>query len=266
MPRTKGQTQYKKGAKNFDNDSLDFGKNRIDKPSSSVFIRQYDVNADDIASKAEEIALGKITQEMEDARAEVERREKISASNRQTRAAGRMFEEYIIRACEAYRDAGFAMISKVPEARRVVGRTGGRTSMMICVNAAKADPDFMGSLAPTGKCIVFDAKHTDKDRMLSTALTDHQKEIMERHEACGADCYVCVSFGFKQFFMIPYLNWRNMKTLFGRQYIMPDDEQLQDYSIPFDLDVDKKGNTIITVWFLGEKVELPATIPEEAEK
>lgn len=261
MPRKKGQTQYKKGAKNFNNDSLDFGKNTIEK-DPELKIRRYDVDADDIAQTAADLAAGKINQEMERAKEELERRKKISASNRATRAEGRMFEESILRACEVYKANGTAVINKVPEPRRVVGRTGGRSSLMICCNEKKSDPDFEGSLAPDGKCIIFDAKHTDKDRILSIALTDHQREILDIHYACGSDCYVCVSFGFKKYYMIPYSVWRDMKEIFGRQYILPEDEQIQGYLIPFDLTVDKNGNNIYTVWFLGK----PDVIPDAAQR
>ena len=260
MPRKKGQTEYKKGAKNFENDSLDFGANVMEK-DPVLKIRRYDVDAEDVAQTAADLAVGKINREMEEAKAELERRKKISNANKAARAEGRAFEEAIIRACAVYKANGTAMISKVPEARRVVGRTGGRSSMMICVNAAKADPDFMGSVAPDGKCIVFDAKHTNKDRIPYNALTDHQREILDAHYACGADCYVCVSFGSDAYYLIPYSIWRNMKDVFGRQYILPDDDQIAGYAVPFDSDVDKKGNAVYTVWFLGK----PEIMPKAAE-
>ena len=217
-------------------------------------------------SMSVEETLDQLTREMDEAKAEIEKRQKISASNKSTRANGRAFEEMILRACEAYKADGTAMVNKVPEARRVVGRTGGRSSMMICVNAAKADPDFMGSVAPKGKCIVFDAKHTDKDRILLGALTDHQREIMDRHMACGADCYVCLSFGFKGFYMIPYAVWKDMKTVFGRQYILPEDKQIQKYAIPSSIvGQDRKGNELMSVWFLGKVADVPAAAVAKAE-
>lgn len=261
MPRKKGQTQYKKGAKNFSNDSLDFGENVLEK-DPVLRVRRFDVDPDEISGIASDMAVGKITQEMEDARVELERRDKISASNRATRQKGREFEEMLLRACAVYKANGAAVIGKVPEARRVVGRTGGRSSMMICVNDHKADPDFMGAVAPDGKCMIFDAKHTDKDRIQSIALSEHQREILEGHYACGSDCYVCVSFGFQKFYMIPFSVWRNMKAIFGRQYILPEDEQIQSYSVPFTADVDKKGNPVLTVWFLGKPDVTPGEMPE----
>lgn len=263
MPRKKGQTQYKKGAKNFDNDSLDFGKNVVEK-EPELKIRRYDVDADDMAQTAADLAAGKINQEMERAKEELERRRKISASNRATRAEGRMFEESILRACEVYKANGTAVINKIPEPRRVVGRTGGRSSLMICCNEKKSDPDFMGSVSPGGRCIIFDAKATHKDRMEKTVLTDHQREIMEAHFACGSDCYMALSFDFKAYYFLPYAMWRDMKEIFGRQYILPDDKQIQPYLVPFDLVVDKKGNNVYTVWFLG-KPEVSSEVRAERE-
>lgn len=213
-----------------------------------------------------EETLDQLSREMNEAKAEIEKKQRRAEANKSTRANGRAFEEMILRACEAYKADGVAMVNKVPEARRVIGRTGGRSSMMICVNAAKADPDFMGSVAPKGKCIVFDAKHTDKDRILLGALTDHQREIMDRHMACGADCYVCLSFGFKGFYMIPYAVWKDMKMVFGRQYILPEDKQIQKYAIPSSIvGQDRKGNELMSVWFLGKVADVPVATVAKAE-
>ena len=138
---------------------------------------------------------------------------------------------------------------------------------MICANAAKADPDFMGSVAPDGRCMIFDAKHTDKGKILLTALTKNQRDILDKHMACGADCFVAVSFGFEKYFMIPYAMWRDMKAEFGRQYILPEDEKIQGYSVPFDVTgANKHGEPLITVWFLGERVDVPVFEAEEPEE
>lgn len=214
-----------------------------------------------------EETLDQLTREMDEAKAEIEKRQKRAEANKSSRRNGRVFEDMIERACKFYEDAGLARITKVPEARRVVGRTAGRGSLMICANAAKADPDFMGSVAPDGKCIVFDAKHTDKEKILLNALTENQRDIMAAHEKCGARCFVAVSFGFEKYFMIPYDMWRDMKVVFGRQYILPDDEQIQAYSVPFEVTGQtKKGEPLVTVWFLGRRVDVPVFVAEEEEK
>lgn len=254
------KTDYRRGARNYNKDSFDYGVNVIER-DPELRVRSYDVDVDGLAEAAVSLAEGKINEELEEAKALVEKQQTRSAKNRATRAAGRAFEEAILRACTVYRDNGIAMVNKVPENRKVVSRTGGRTSMMICVNAAKADPDFMGSLAPTGKCIVFDAKQTDKGKIQLIALTDHQREIMDGHMACGAECYVAVSFEFKKYYLIPYSMWRDMKAVFGRQYILPDDPQIQPYAVPFSTTVDRYGNVKPVVWFLGK----PDVVPEGME-
>lgn len=214
-----------------------------------------------------EETLDQLTREMDEAKAEIEKRQKRAEANKSSRRNGRVFEDMIERACKFYEEAGLARITKVPEARRVVGRTAGRGSLMICANAAKADPDFMGSVAPDGKCMVFDAKHTDKGKILLNALTDNQRDIMAAHEKCGAKCFVAVSFGFEKYFMIPYDMWRDMKAVFGRQYILPGDEQIQAYSVPFEITGQtKKGEPLITVWFLGERADVPVFETEEAKE
>lgn len=214
-----------------------------------------------------EETLDQLTREMDEAKAEIEKKQKRAEANKSSRRNGRVFEDMIERACKFYEDAGLARITKVPEARRVVGRTAGRGSLMICANAAKADPDFMGSVAPDGKCMIFDAKHTDKGKILLNALTENQRDILDKHMACGADCYVAVSFGFEKYFMIPYAMWKNMKEEFGRQYILPDDEKIQAYSVPFEVTGQtKKGEELVTVWFLGERVDVPVFVAEEPEE
>ena len=120
MPKKK--TVYKKGAQNFD--SFKSGKNERLDPR----FKHYEIDPDEVFETALDVMEGNETDELRAAEKERERRAKISASNRSVRADGRAFEEMLIRACDAYKAAGKAMISKVPESRRVVGRTGGRKS------------------------------------------------------------------------------------------------------------------------------------------
>ena len=181
--------------------------------------------------------------------ADMEKRANLANKNRYAHAAGAEFEKMIDRACEVYQADGKAMVVKVPENRRVIGRTGDRNSAMICVNAKKAHPDYMGSVAPNGQTIVFDAKHTGKDKILRNALTLTQAEILDAHMKCGAKCFVAVSFMFEYYFLIPYEWWRDMKHEFGRNYIRMTDRQIQPYRMPFDRDMGRGGEGY--AWFLG---------------
>lgn len=147
---------------------------------------------------------------------------KKSAKNKKSRQRGKEFENLIETACEYYSLRGVAEIEKTPEARQVVGRTGNRNSQMICVNAKKAQPDFKGTLSG-GRSVVFEAKHTDDDRIQQSRVTDNQVENLLKHKRLGAEVFVLVSFGMRRFFRGPLENWLGMKELYGRKYITPED-------------------------------------------
>jgi recombination protein U len=93
---------------------------------------------------------------------------------------------------------------------------------MICVNEKKAQPDFKGTLHG-GRSVVFEAKHTDKDRIQQSCVTDEQAKRLNKHEKLGALTFVLVSFGMAEFYRIPWCDWKCMKELFGRKYVSPSD-------------------------------------------
>lgn len=134
------------------------------------------------------------------------------------RAAGKLFEDDIMAACAVYRQEGVAKIDKTPESTKVIGRnTDGSLKLVF---DKKAQPDFKGIMCG-GRSIVFDAKHTDKDRVLQSAITVTQAQHLEASQSMGALCYVLVSIGvdFYNTFMVPWGVWRNMKSIYGRKYI-----------------------------------------------
>ena len=104
----------------------------------------------------------------------------------------------------------------------MIGRTGGRNSKMICVNEKKAQPDYKGTLSG-GRSIVFEAKHTDKDRIEQGRVNEEQEKRLNNHEKLGALCFVVVSFGYERFFRVPWAEWKRMKELYGRKYIKAED-------------------------------------------
>ena len=204
---------------------------------------------------------------------EIEKAKKRSESHRKTRAQGRNFEEEIERGCSFYSDSGRAMISKVPENRRVVGRTGGRTSMMICVNDKKSHPDFMGSLAPDGKSIVFEAKHNNTDRIPFNRVTDYQFELLDKHYKMGASVFILIAFdkisgekisfdfgdSIQAVYLVPFEIWRNMKALFGRLYLHINDfapgkpNDLSQYRVSYIIDAENgKGIVYFLDPFVAE--------------
>ena len=147
-----------------------------------------------------------------------------AARNKRSRDKGVEFESLIETACEYYSLRRYAKIEKTPEPRRVIGRTGGRKSQMICVNEKKAQPDFKGTIAG-GRSVVFEAKRTDGDRMPQSYVTETQAENLDEHEKLGALCFVLVSFGMREFFRVPWHDWKCMKELYGRKYIKPEDAE-----------------------------------------
>ena len=193
-------------------------------------------------------------------RSEAEKKEQaVRARNRKVRIEGTKFEKMLQWACLAYRRDGIAEIAKIPEARRVVGRTGNRSSLMICANAGKAHPDFMGTLAPDGKSIVFEAKHTDKNKIQQNAVSEFQDELLTSHQMMGAACFVVVSFQFKEFFRIPYSFWTDMKAQVKRKYLLPTDEAIQGFRIPLEVCLmaandDEEPKPVEVVWFLPKRI------------
>lgn len=155
-------------------------------------------------------------------------RSDTASRNKRSREMGKLFEGDIDTACEYYRLIGLAEIEKTPEARTVVGRTGDRKSKMICVNAKKSQPDYKGTMRG-GTSIVFEAKHTDSDRIEQSRVTSEQAERLEAHYKLGALCYVVVSFGRRTYARIPWDVWRTMKERYGRKYIT--ETEGKEYSV-----------------------------------
>lgn len=141
-----------------------------------------------------------------------ERHNRAAKSN----AEGHHFEDEISAACKWYSAIERAAIEKTPESFRVTElHKGGRFSGRFL---GKAQPDFQGTLSG-GRSIIFDAKFTEKDRIMANALTKHQAELLEMHHKLGALCGVCVGFKDGAYF-IPWEVWRNMKSIYGRKYIL----------------------------------------------
>lgn len=134
-------------------------------------------------------------------------------------AQGHLFEAYINAGCNYYKRIGKAVIEKTPEPFRVTkkGTNGTFTGRFI----ANAQPDFKGTLAG-GKAIVFEAKYTSTEKMRRAALTDTQMECLEEHEKMGAKTGVCICVK-DVYAFIPWAIWRDMKKIYGRQYLTAQD-------------------------------------------
>ena len=158
-----------------------------------------------------------------------ESRLKQQYKNKMSNAQGQHFEREILAGCRMYESYGVASIDKTPEPFRVTSKnhsTGEFTGRF----SAHAHPDFQGTLYG-GRSIMFEAKRTGKDRMARSVLTDKQMEVLEKHSCLGALCGVCICIQ-DEFFFIPWDVWRDMKEMYGRQYLKPDD--IEEYKVKFD--------------------------------
>jgi len=150
-------------------------------------------------------------------------------AGRRNRDAGEQWENMIEAACRNYRLHGLAEITKTPEPMKPISRPNAKGQFMACFTKA-AQPDYKGTLKG-GRSVVFEAKHTDTDRITRGVVTEEQEKQLNRHENLGALCFVLVSFGLKRFYRIPWIIFRDMKEHYGRKYIKP--EEIEEYSIKF---------------------------------
>ena len=146
-----------------------------------------------------------------------------------SRAAGGFWEELLEDSCEYYSLMHKAEITKTPEPMKPIGPKNQKGQFLACYTK-QAQPDYKGTLAG-GRAVVFEAKHTDSDRLQRSVVSEEQEKQLDRHAALGADCFVMVSFGFRQFFKIPWEVFRDMKERYGRKYITPED--VQEYRVRY---------------------------------
>ena len=144
------------------------------------------------------------------------------------RASGEIFERYINAACIYYEQLEKAIIEKTPEPMRVIKNMG--YGKFLAHFEKKAQPDYKGTLRE-GKTIVFEAKHTDGDRIEQNRLTDIQFQGLEKYSALGAECFVLVSIQMEIFALVPWTIWQNMKSIYKRKYMTS--EELKEYQVPF---------------------------------
>lgn len=154
---------------------------------------------------------------------------KRQITGRRSHEVGDLFEGKISASCIYYRDKGYAIIEKTPEPMRVLKPFGPRNKgQYICCFEKQAQPDYKGVLCD-GRAIIFEAKHTDKDRILEAVVTDTQRGNLDDFEKMGAYCCVMVSLGLEDFFRVPWSIFRDMKSYYGRKYMKR--EELEPFRI-----------------------------------
>ncbi|MDT2850162.1 Holliday junction resolvase RecU, partial [Vagococcus carniphilus] len=155
-----------------------------------------------------------------------------SANNRsyqslRSNRSGKAMEYAIEAACEHYRRTGKAHVVKVPEPFMVLKLNPNKKSFTGKF-IGNAEPDFSGSLQ-TGQHIAFESKYTSSDRIQKKAVSDKQNESLELYYQVKAVVGVCV--GIKRTYaFIPWNIWRNMKEIYGRQYMT--EEEIKKYQVP----------------------------------
>jgi recombination protein U len=149
-------------------------------------------------------------------------------TGRRSKMAGECWEKMLEASCQYYRLVGKAEITKTPEPMRPIKSLG--NGKFVAYYEKMAQPDYKGTLVG-GQAVVFEAKHTDGDRLQQSVISSEQEKQFDRHLKLGAECFVMVSFGFEQFFKIPWEVFRDMKAHYGRKYITPED--VQEYKVRY---------------------------------
>ena len=76
---------------------------------------------------------------------------------------------------------------------------------------------------------MFEAKHTDSDRINQAVITDMQWKSLDIYEKFGAHCYVMVSLGLMKFYRVPWDIWKRMKELLGHKFMT--EQELEPYRL-----------------------------------
>ena len=139
----------------------------------------------------------------------------------QSRRAGEIFEDIIAASLIWYENKGLACVEKTPEPMKPLSKPNKRGQFLACYVKA-GQPDFKGTLTG-GRSVVFEAKHTDSDRIEYSRLTGEQIEKLSMHHALGAAAFVLVSFGLQDFYRIPWEVWRDMKAIYGYKHMKQPD-------------------------------------------
>ncbi len=147
---------------------------------------------------------------------------------KQARIAGEHFENMISAACAFYEERRIAKIEKTPEPMKPLRAPNQLGQFLACYTKA-AQPDYKGTLKG-GRAVVFEAKHTDDEKIERRRLTQEQLDALEVHHQLGALAFVLVSIGLSGFYRVPWPVWRDMASIYGRQYMKH--AELEPYEVP----------------------------------
>jgi len=147
----------------------------------------------------------------------------------QSRQNGALFERMIDASLKWYASRGDAHIEKTPEPMKPLRPPNQRGQFLACYTK-QAQPDYKGTLKG-GRSIVFEAKHSESDKIDYGRLTEEQRDGLEAHYQLGAFAGVLVSLGMTDFYMVPWEIWRRMTEIYGRKHMK--DYELERYRVPF---------------------------------
>ena len=142
---------------------------------------------------------------------------RASIQGKRNRTQGLKFEDIVDEACAHYKALRAANIDKTPEPMKVIKVLDRRLGHFLAVFTKAAQPDYKGTLAG-GRSVVFEAKHTETDRIQQSVVTEEQWNAMDLHEAMGAVCFVLVSLEMK-YYRVPWAKWKTMNTDCGHKYM-----------------------------------------------
>lgn len=152
---------------------------------------------------------------------------RASIQGKRNRADGLEFEGTIDEACEYYKGIGLAYIEKTPEPMKPIGVLNRNMGHFKAVFTKAAQPDYKGTMKG-GTAVVFEAKHTETDRIKQDAVTQEQWDSLDLHEAMGALCFVLVSLGLR-YYRVPWAKWKTMKADCCHKYMNAAD--LEPYEV-----------------------------------
>lgn len=135
----------------------------------------------------------------------------------QSKRAGEYFENLIAASLNWYKDKGVGFIEKTPEPMRPLRPPNRQGQFLACYTKA-GQPDFKGTLTG-GRAVVFEAKHTDSDRIEYGRLTQEQINSLTEHHRLGAAAFIMVSFELQDFYRVPWETWRDMKSIYGHKHM-----------------------------------------------
>lgn len=153
-----------------------------------------------------------------------------SIIGKRSRENGKFFENMIIDSARFYENKGISVIDRTPEPMKILRESDRSKGRFIACFEKQAQPDFKGILKDS-TMILFDAKHTDTDRIQRTVVTEEQETCFERYMSMGAMCFLVVSIGFENYYRVPWVVFRDMKKIYGHAYMNKD--ELATYRIKY---------------------------------